>query len=119
MYQNILTRKESDLIRAMSRDDDYSQLDVASLTRLTPSELPVLIEGLTRRGVLKIGDSNRIRLTQTGRELRQQLQRGVAGASPSTSSVMVTDDASAARMRENLQSQRPDTDLENYIRDLR
>ena len=74
MYQHILTRKESDLIRAMSRDDEYSALDIAGSTKLTPSELSVVIDGLARRGVLKVGGSNEISLTPAGRELRHGAQ---------------------------------------------
>jgi DNA-binding MarR family transcriptional regulator len=121
MYQHILTRKESDLIRTMSPDNDHSPLDIAAATRLTPSEVSVLIDGLTRRGVLKPAQpgSPRIKLTPSGSELRQQLLQGGVGFSPSTSSVMITDDASAERMRKNLESEKPDADLESYIQGLR
>lgn len=120
MYRHILTRKEADLIQALGAHPSLAPLEIASATKLTPSEIGILVDGLRRRGIVEQSeDSSRIKLTATGSEVLSQLgTKSFAGAKPSPD-VLVTDDASAERMMKNLQSTKLDTDLENYIDNLK
>jgi hypothetical protein len=121
MYRYILTQKESDVIRAMASGHDYSLLEVAVKTLLTPSEISIIADGLGRRGITEISgpDSPRIKLTAQGSEIRRHLVEGRLGSTKLSSDVLITDDASAERIEKNLQSGHLDSEIEKYISTLK
>lgn len=120
MYRHILTRKESDLIQAVASQPGLAPLEIATVTKLPPSEITVIVDGLRRRGIVETAaDPSKIKLTESGSAMLQQFSQKESNAPRSLSSVLITDDAFGERMQKNLESPQLDTDLENYINNLK
>jgi DNA-binding MarR family transcriptional regulator len=117
MYNYFLTKKESTILAAMEVARTYSASELSLASRLAPTEIAILVDGLIRRGLIEQTGAglDSTKLTVDGASAKNRIINNELNPFNSTSSVLITDDESAARMRKNLESDRLESDLDEFI----